>query len=138
MAHPKKHVLRSSDRSVLESFSTDGWTNEKKRIGSPPLLDLPLLSILFPPTHPARQIFANVRPQIRSILARHRIVCSAESDPFEEEESPIQLVTRCASGEHDGYWCVHVMAEARDEYASNWAKAVNDVRILLRNRDLTK
>ena len=118
-------ALRSTDPSSVDSFETDGWTCEKKRIGSPPLLPLPLRNHVFAATSEALQIFNSIRDEITSILQRYRV-----------DQSSVRFVRRQPPGEAYGSATVLVYASSNENYTVNWEMAAKEVRVLLDARGL--
>ena len=131
MAHPlptppTTAISTSGRRLIIGDHSNlselqQGWTNEKLRIGSPALVDLPLVSRDFPPG-PELDAFNRLRPQIEQILNARRV-----------RWEWMALVNRTDFGQREGTSTYFVSTEARSGYAYTWQLAVNDIHVLFRN-----
>ena len=117
-------TYQSSPSCTSSSFAFGGWTNERKRIGAPPLLRLPLSNYPFPKS-PLKRNFKDMKQDVVKILHRYKIHFKS-----------IDLVVRCDKYHSVGYWTVLVYAKADRDYARKWPSAVNGMRMLLIDRNL--
>lgn len=125
-------VLRSRDNTDLPCLKRDGWSNEKMRVGSPPLLGLPLETVkLFP--HPALSLFQKIRPSIFEILTAKEVKYSSADLVIRRTEHDYYFPRRCYSAA-----TIFINAKAQKDLQPDWAFAVNDIRQLLEDVDLTK
>ncbi|MCJ1329324.1 hypothetical protein MMC10_006003 [Thelotrema lepadinum] len=119
--------LTSGDRTTLPTLRKNGWTNEKGRVGSPPLALLPLQCFDFPRNSQELKIYNSIEPTIKETLQSHGI--SYET---------CELVYRAPYGRLPGGPTVFIKAQAKGDYHDSWALAVEGIRLQLRDAELTQ
>ena len=109
-------VLRTTDSSPISSLNSRGFTKEKMRVGSPPLLMLPLRDMQFTSNASPLQLFTAISSHIEDKLRQRSI-----------EYSSYCFVNRVPPGHTVGIPTVIVRARARGNYMDNWLSTVDDL-----------
>ena len=122
------NVLPSGDDPERETLRRLGWTNQRRRIGSPPLVELPLRrhSLEDSPEEPVKLQYDSLQPQIEQALRTNNV-----------KNFEVDLVLRVDYAATLGALTIFVHAEADATYQQSWPDAIEEIRGILDSNGLT-